>query len=462
MGRRRTLLRPAATPGRQGHDDQAPAPPLTGLEPGTPAALDRWQGRSVEAVLARLEAELEPLIARLLQRLLATIPAYQHLPAETLQQVREVIQANLTCFIATARRGSPPTAEELARFQRYASQRAREGVPLTALLAAYHLGIQAHWERMRELLGSDAAAAGAGMDLATLLLGYAGTVTAAVAQAYLDEHERLAADREAVRRDFIEGIISGSLTRDEIQARSQALGLGPAPLWAVALVAADGGERPAEGLQDAQRQLAALLPAELAGGALAAVRGDQLVLVLPTAPGGEAALVGKLERLLGRVSAAVRHDLRCGLGRAHESLAELPASYREASVALAAARRAERGTVAVYGQVLIEELLIREPGVACRLSRAVLQPLENSPDLLGTLREYLRSGPSLPTVAKRLCVHPNTVAYRLARVHRLTGRDPRTAAGLAELYVALRAADLLGEVDGTRHGRSAPAERRAR
>ncbi|HEV2685905.1 MAG TPA: helix-turn-helix domain-containing protein, partial [Actinomycetota bacterium] len=108
---------------------------------------------------------------------------------------------------------------------------------------------------------------------------------------------------------------------------------------------------------------------------------------------------------------------------------------------------------AVYGEVLIEELILRERAVARRLARTILEPLDQHPDLLATLVAYMAHGPSLPAVAKRLYLHPNTVAYRLARVKELTGRDPKSPAGVAELFLALRASQLVGgQPDG-------PAER---
>jgi DNA-binding PucR family transcriptional regulator len=102
----------------------------------------------------------------------------------------------------------------------------------------------------------------------------------------------------------------------------------------------------------------------------------------------------------------------------------------------------------------MEELILRERAVARRLARTILEPLDQHPDLLATLVAYMTHGPSLPAVAKRLYLHPNTVAYRLARVKELTGRDPKSPAGVAELFLALRASQLVGgQPDGAPHER---------
>ncbi|MGZ6557857.1 MAG: PucR family transcriptional regulator, partial [Actinomycetota bacterium] len=169
----------------------------------------------------------------------------------------------------------------------------------------------------------------------------------------------------------------------------------------------------------------------------------ELVLVLPS-KGTVDEQAGQLTTLAMQASEAGA-ELCAGLGRARESLTELAASHREASIALAAARAGSTSPVAVYGEVVIEELILRERAVARRLAQTILEPLNTHPDLRETLVEYMRHGPSLPAVAKRLYLHPNTVAYRLARVRELTGRDPKSPAGVAELFLALRASQLVGD-----------------
>jgi DNA-binding PucR family transcriptional regulator len=40
--------------------------------------------------------------------------------------------------------------------------------------------------------------------------------------------------------------------------------------------------------------------------------------------------------------------------------------------------------------------------------------------------------------AERLCVHPNTVSYRLEKIHRLVGRDPTRFSDLHEIVTWTR------------------------
>jgi DNA-binding PucR family transcriptional regulator len=65
-------------------------------------------------------------------------------------------------------------------------------------------------------------------------------------------------------------------------------------------------------------------------------------------------------------------------------------------------------------------------------------------DLLTTLRTWLSTGCSTPEAAAELVIHPNTVAYRLAKVERLTGRNLRRPDVRMELQLAVTVHQLSG------------------
>lgn len=68
-------------------------------------------------------------------------------------------------------------------------------------------------------------------------------------------------------------------------------------------------------------------------------------------------------------------------------------------------------------------------------------PLEDRTVLLDTLYAYLDHGGSADSAAEVLYCHPNTVRYRLRRLHEVTGRslsDPRDLTELATAAYALR------------------------
>lgn len=400
------------------------------------------------AIMDEFELATGPLVARMLDNFRASIPTYSTLPDETLRQVREIVHGNLLRIADCLRDGRGPTADEMAPFLDSAARRAREGVELTGLLEAYRHGAREAWQEIRRITEEHDEPA-LGLEFATLLMAYIDTVSGAVADAYLAEFESLTSDREAARRDFLDGLLHGSLADGELSARGEALGLDPAGVYIVCLLALvdepDDGER-GDGMRTKQRALRSMVGALPNGQrSLIVNRGAELVAIVPTPPGGEDELRTRLEQFMGRAGESLGRPIAVGIGRAHEDLAELAAGYREAAVALAAARS---GTprIAVYGQVLMEELILREPAVSRRLVSGALDPLRPHPYLIETLEMYLRHGPSLPDVAEHLHVHANTVAYRLGRIRDLTGRDPRTPLGVAHLALALRAAELLGEI----------------
>lgn len=394
-------------------------------------------------ILDEFEQAIGPLVARMVSQFRRGIPSYETLPEETLRQVHEVVHDNLACFARCVRGGGEPSEEELLVFRASATRRAREGVPLSGLLRAYRMGARLAWHELRDIVERHGHA-DVGLDLATWVMSYSDTVGGVVAEAYIDEFESLASDRESARRDFLDGLLEGSLAPAELVARGEALGLDPASAYTVCLVRLLDCAPDSETGRASQRELRSLL-SRLPNGnrSLVVSRGQELVAIVPAGLGAEDELAERLRRFVEQAAGPLGTRLAGGLGRVHEDLAEIASSYRQATVALAAARGAG-SQVAVYGQVHVEELILREPGIARRLAQSALEPLRPHPYLLETLQEYLRSGPSLPEVAAVLCVHANTVAYRLGRVRDLTGRDPRTPAGMAHLALALRADELLG------------------
>ena len=88
-----------------------------------------------------LRTDLAPLVDDVLRRLVTDIPLYAQLPDEELQgDIRRITERTLRAFSETFRTGVVPTGEALDPLRESATRRAEEGVPLEALLAAYHLG----------------------------------------------------------------------------------------------------------------------------------------------------------------------------------------------------------------------------------------------------------------------------------------------------------------------------------
>jgi sugar diacid utilization regulator len=70
--------------------------------------------------------------------------------------------------------------------------------------------------------------------------------------------------------------------------------------------------------------------------------------------------------------------------------------------------------------------------------------------LRGALDAFVAADLHVATAAKALFLHPNSLRYRLGRIARCTGRDPRRVADLLELIAAIRV------LDGDHSGAAAP------
>ncbi len=93
--------------------------------------------------------------------------------------------------------------------------------------------------------------------------------------------------------------------------------------------------------------------------------------------------------------------------------------------------------------VLLESVLVRPSTVTERLMQLVA-PLAEGTALRETLETYLAADLDRRRAASALHIHPNTLDYRLRRIHELTGLAPTTTHGLQLLSAALIASRLRG------------------
>lgn len=83
------------------------------------------------------------------------------------------------------------------------------------------------------------------------------------------------------------------------------------------------------------------------------------------------------------------------------------------------------------------EYQLTRPGPGRRTLASFLAPLDDHPELLETLRVHITNDLSRKRTADKLALHPNTVDYRLNRIHQLTGIDPSRSAEVWQLQSAL-------------------------
>ncbi|MCF6467639.1 PucR family transcriptional regulator [Nonomuraea sp. MG754425] len=380
-----------------------------------------------------LDRQATRLARRLVSGFSEQIPVYRRLPREELDgDITFITQHNLRLISRAFRDRRPPGRADLAPLRESAARRAQEGVPLEALLAAYHLGAR----MMSEWLFADAGPADLDdvLEANRIVLLYMEGATAAVCSAYLEERESLLSQEQHAMHAVVAALLGGD--------RAALAGLRLPPRYLVLAVAAgrhpdeDGPGGPVAGRRKLHRLRSAVqrftaepvLPAlDTAGG---------LVLVPLQGEGPE---LGELARTAGKAAGVpVWLAAECAPPQ------EVPAAARLVEEVLEVVRVFEQPPGGYrLADVLLEYQLTRS-SQATELLAGLLDPLLDHPDLLRTLTAYLDLGLDRRRTAELLHVHPNTVDYRLRRVVGLTGLDPMDPAHLQRIGAALAARRLTG------------------
>ncbi|BDY32137.1 Transcriptional activator PmfR [Mycolicibacterium mageritense] len=153
---------------------------------------------------------------------------------------------------------------------------------------------------------------------------------------------------------------------------------------------------------------------------------------------------------------------RIGVSQRLDSINRFQESIREASWAFSLAKR--RGVpVSRYGSAQ-SWLGLSSVGDAQALVDRVLRPLQEydgrqNASLVETLDAFLRNRRSWQRTAQALHVHRQTVIYRMRRVEEITKRDLAETDSVAELWLALRAAELLDAERDMRSRDTSPSRR---
>lgn len=128
----------------------------------------------------------------------------------------------------------------------------------------------------------------------------------------------------------------------------------------------------------------------------------------------------------------VNKHVQIGLGRLEANVAD---SYQQAIWAmnvLTALKLPSR--IASYEKV---EFLVKLGQAELTNEPNVVSKLEDTVELLDTLRSFILNQCSMTLTAEELNIHRNTLQYRLKRIKALTGKDPRHVLQLFELMYGL-------------------------
>jgi len=147
----------------------------------------------------------------------------------------------------------------------------------------------------------------------------------------------------------------------------------------------------------------------------------------------------RIAPLMQELAKSGETSLCAGVGHSYPGATGLAASFAEARfVATAGCRLLGPAQVATIEELGLAGLVGDSgSGVKDRLVDQILAALTTEPDLLETTRVFFSHDLSPATTAAALQIHRHTLAYRLDKVRRLTGLDPRRFREAAQLHAAL-------------------------
>ncbi|MET9489922.1 helix-turn-helix domain-containing protein [Nocardia sp. NPDC006630] len=179
------------------------------------------------------------------------------------------------------------------------------------------------------------------------------------------------------------------------------------------------------------RRLQSALAARSAGRALPMLSIEGGTVLLPESCTDPATL----DDLVAGLSAATRAPLTATV--MHAATQAIPAAADQAHELLDMVHRLQCEPGLYRFDDLAMEYQLTRPGPGREYLGALLDPLDEYPELLETLRRHLGNDLNRRRTARGLGVHTNTIDYRLKRIGQLTGFDPAQSAGLWYLRSAL-------------------------
>ena len=289
----------------------------------------------------------------------------------------------------------------------------------------------------------------------------------------LKRRDEIVATRR-LRRRLLRDLLDGSSAPDELIALVADHGVDLDRPWRLAICDFGGAQnrgRRADELEDALVEAVDTYCGDRLIAFLSRPRATSVAVLLPdgypsVGDGSARDLVLSLKTFAA--GEPYRLDVAVGVSGAHRGPGAGPKALQEALDALAAAQRG----IDARGLVLFEELSGRfrllqgqSGGALADIARRSIAPLleydaRRHTHLLDTLRSLLDNHFAIQPTAEALFIHRNTLQKRMRRIETLLGVDLTDIDDLMELYLGLRALQLVGEAEVV--GEAAPARRQSR
>lgn len=408
-------------------------------------------GRGEREILDRLAARAREIAGEIADAVLAEVATSEvardapvldgAVPGTTVQsEVRALSRRHLDGFVARTRAGTGPSAELLAGIRDRAALRARQMAPLAAQLQSLLVAQREILAAISREAGDDAASRGAALALTAKAFDYSAAVITTLADAYIDTLQGELAELDTARRALVDAMLAGADARPELARRAAGLGFDAQTPHVVALVAVDdpGGCQPYPVPPRWVIPALARAAGRTQRTAFAVARDNELIALLEI--GGQHRHLDVLHRARADLTKAHGAALRAGIGGPFTGIAGFAGAYHQARRALRHTS-ADRPVLAGPDDLLLFEELTAAREDAAELVPATTRAVLSDPALRAALDGFVAANLSVTHAAKALYLHPNSLRYRLWRIAKCTGRDPRKVNDLLELIAACRVLD---------------------
>ena len=388
-------------------------PEVAGVRGNPEEALD-WS--SAAAFCRDVLRDVPGLATRVVAAIRQVAPAYATVPwHEHHTAVADQLRDRLT---ALAER-RPLTEAELAAAGTLAAQRARQGIPIDAVVAAYQAADRQIWDLL--VTEAPAVVLPAMPHLGSLTLEATGETTRVITLAHSRVARELDGGRITLGHQFLE-MLDTDLSVSAASVPAARLGLDPEAAYiGLVLAQSPDDDRPAHDVASLIRAASDRFVVRPA-----ADRRFEIVAELADA------------QVAARLLAGIRGDGRVGVGSVRPGMAGAAMSLGDARMAINATDHEHR--VVHFDEEWLWAVVLTErhrlPDV---VGRAVTTAREQ-PHLADAVRAMVSNDMRLVTAARHLQLHANSLTYRLERWHQLTGLDPRTFHGLSTSALACRVA----------------------
>ncbi|MFV0375272.1 PucR family transcriptional regulator [Microbacterium sp.] len=395
-------------------------------------------------IMRRIE-DAPRLSQRIVERYRTEIPDYARLDEKVIEH--DVLPHSLrlmTTMVSHISRGVETDPVFDRKVRQSAERRFHQGVSLAAVLQAYRLWGRMLWQEVKATIdATDPVQVRASLDIVDRIMGHVDHTSVVISEAYFAELGGVTSDRGVLRGDLLDALLGGEPSGPAVEDRMKRIADGLTGPHIVVVAAWEPRARPDSA--DLRRMLRELRAAHRADEGQLAIgfREHELIVVYPT---GGSPTDTDVHTRLAEVAARFA-DVTLGLARRHDGLAGVAIGYREAAEAAQISLHRQRfATTTHFRDVLLEHI-----GRASPLSRALIEDVLNpvraydaarGTDLVDTLQTFFDSRLNLANSAKVLHVHPNTVSYRLRRIHELTALNPNSPDDLLLLSMGLKMSQL--------------------